>query len=314
MRILMIACVLVLQDAPAVVKRALPDDAPIANGKRAVDVDRAQRILGSDVPSEITAYTAEGPHPNSNQSKPRWTATVVRIDTTHGPADLAVSGLLSENMVGRVRISGLQEKHVPSDFLRQFGGFEYETGSLSEPAATLDDVRTTAAAGKDEEAALLRALLAVRTGMSRITPLSLVIVDRIQKKQKKADEADALFKVYDEVSKSTDALTFLRADARKRLRDLAAASAGHARTIGDGIRSGNFAAADKAQQTLSSSCGACHGNFISVFRPERARRKLGDGYFRVGFDLIPQGDADPKLLEAIAGGVRRAMVMLRESR
>lgn len=306
---------LLLQDAPDAVKRVLPEDATIERATRAVDVERVQKIMGGgEVARAITVYTARGVHPGSSRENPNWTATVVKIETPLGPAELGVSALLEEDMVGRVRISGVAPEKVPAEFLRQFGGFEYVSSSLLAPPSALEDVRKRAAAAKDEEGKTLQALLTVRSSMSQVSPTNMVIVERIQKKEKKTSEAEALVKLFEDAAKAADGLTFLKEDLRKRFRDLANASAGHARTLVSALRAGEFQRADQAQQTLSSSCGACHGSYIRLLRPERAKRSIGDGYFRVGFDVLAEPGADPKLQEAIAAGVRRALVLLSQSR
>ncbi len=293
-----------------VVKRVLPEGAAPGRSKRAVDAERARAALGADPAAEVTVWTAAGSHPMSNRSSSQWSATVVRIDTPHGPADLAVAALLDEHMVARVRIAGLPADKVPTDFLRRLGGFEYAAGSLEQPVSTLEAAQKKAAEGKDAEALLMRALLHVRSSMSQVTPANSVIVDRILKKERKPAEAEALSKIFEEMSRSSDALTFLRDDQRKRLRDLSGSHAASARAAAAAIRAGDWKRADDSLQAISTGCAGCHGQFARLFRPERAKRGIGDGYFRVGFDVLAEPGADPKLTDAIAAGVRRALVLL----
>jgi hypothetical protein len=281
---------------------------------RGIDVDRARKALGGEVPAEVEAWTATGRHAMSSRESSDWTAVVLKIDTPHGPAELAVSALLAEQMVGRVRLAGLPAGKTPSEFLRRFGGFEYATASLAEPAATLEAAQKKAAEAKDADATVLRALLAIRSAMCHLTPNSSVVVDRIQKKERKAAEAEAIQKIFEEMAKAADGLSFLKDESRRRLRDLSGVNAGQARTLAAALRAGDWKRADDAHRAIAVGCAACHGTYPRLLRPERARLGIGDGYFKVGFDLVPEPGADAKTLDAIAVGVRRAMVLLSHSR
>lgn len=299
---------LLLQDGDAA-RRVLPDEVRVEKVDLAVDVERARRALAADPPARIEAWRAEGKHFASPRGSSAWAATVVRIDTPAGAVDVAVSILEGEDMIARVRVSGAGAAKIPQEFLRRFGGLEIDGEALLEPRSTLEAARAKAE-GKDADAAVLRALLSIRGSMCAFHPVHNAATERLRKRERKSDEAEALARLFDDMSKAAPDLSFLREESRKRLREYSVAASGQAKAIADGLRAGDFAKAEKAKEAVGDSCNACHGQFRRPLRSERARRKIGDGYFVVGYDVVAEPGADPKALQAVADGVRRASVLL----
>lgn len=70
----------------------------------------------------------------------------------------------------------------------------------------------------------------------------------------------------------------------------------------------DFVAAQSAYDDIA--CNKCHGSFRKAFKDRRQALQIGDGYFQVGHDVLPAKKGADAASQAVAAGVRKALLIL----
>jgi hypothetical protein len=65
---------------------------------------------------------------------------------------------------------------------------------------------------------------------------------------------------------------------------------------------------------VGEQCSKCHSGTRKLFRPARAERGIGNGNFAIGVDIAASSGEFVEAQQAVARGVRKALLMLAEAK
>lgn len=244
------------------------------------------------------------------------TACVTTVTAPKGPLRLAVVVGKDPRSLHSIQHVGLlshkEDKAIADDlFLAQFLE-RTATANAYNPPATLDE-----AAKKDDPE--VKRLLEFLQLMNRNHELYYGLVnDKIPKKNPEAAaDAKALSALLEEArSKGGQFSGILKPDELKLFDRQAregqeAAKRGEtalAKKDASGKPAPDFVAAQGAYDELG--CAKCHGSFRKAFQERRQALQIGNGYFKVGHDVVAAKKGAEAASQAVATGVKKALLIL----
>ncbi len=223
-----------------------------------------------------------------------------------------------ELLIAAVQEAGKLPDGLPDGFLDGFRNKALTSCSFR-PTSDLEVFRKQAAAGADDAAKQLQTLLLLNEHMLQVEVAEDAWEEGTAKPEAKA-HAKKMAEEYEKARTYLDqasGFVFKAAspsDPAKAERQQAALAkaaekaSGEVKSFVEAAGSGDAAAARKRLKGVS--CGSCHANYRKAFRQVRLDRGIGDGYFLPGHDLLPVPDAARPAAEAVAGAVRKALLLI----
>ena len=264
---------------------------------------------------KVTLHTSKGlPNPEdaTDVYETAWTVVVDPLAVTawRDPDT-------GELTVVSVHATGKLPAGLPEDYLGRFAKKVLSPNS-SNPPDMLRDLRAKAAAGADDKAKQLQALLSLNEAMMRVENREDAwdeVADRPEGKAVAKEMVEALEKALGGLKQAgfvfTEASAADAPKAERQTAGLAKAAekaSGEAKAFLEAAEAGN---GKLARQRLNAvSCGSCHANNRKVFRQARLARGIGDGYFMPGHDLQPVPDDAKAGAEAVGQAVRKGLLLI----
>lgn len=323
MRAAIVVVLLLLPAQDDVVKKIVSDADKVKKLSRKISKesrDKIEKALGekladADLAPPLWECLSTVPMVSS-MNKTKVLVTTVTVKGPKGPIRLGVAAATVEGTLHVVRLlENGDDKSLESKlFLSQFEGLEYAP-SLWSPADALA-AASRKAAGADDASKEIDTVLKVNATMRAVGPQWERLLAGIEKKDKSAaDEIAGMDKAFDESIRAASASKFLSPARLEKFK----ASASGARTelaelkkLIEGMKFDD--AFKKTGQIDSLTCGKCHGSIRGHFREGRAARGVGNGFFSTKLEIaVP----DPKLeasYQAVATGVRKAILLATEAR
>ncbi|MFN3484498.1 MAG: hypothetical protein ACK44W_03325 [Planctomycetota bacterium] len=306
-----------------VVKKVAPDAERVRKVARKLapgareKIEKAlgERLAEADLVAPLFECYATVPSVSSME-KTRLVVAVVSGRGPKGPFRLAVAVAPGEDTVHAVRVlENADEKVLESKaVLAQFQGFEYTANLYSPPqnlAAALGK-----AAGKDEAAREVDALVRMSLGMRAVGPVWDRLLEKIDRKEAAAGE-DLVFlgRAFDESAKLVAEARFLKVPQQERFRQYAAGARADLEELGQFLKEGKFDEAyRKSGEIDSQRCARCHGAYRGRFREARSERGLGNGYFSTRLEVAVSDARHEASVEALARTVRKAVLLIEETK
>jgi hypothetical protein len=252
----------------------------------------------------------------SSMSKTKCLVTVVTVKGAKGPIRIGVAAATVESTLHTVKIleNGDDRALESKLFLSQFEGFEYTPNIWNSPETLAAAIKK--AAGSDEAAKELDALLKVNATMRSVGPMWERMLAAIDRKDKSAaDEIGAMDRAFDESSKVVSASKFMTATKQDKFKTAAAGARTDLADLKSLISAMKFDEAFKKTGEIDSTrCARCHGGYRRAFRDGRLEKNLGNGYFSTKLEVaVP----DPKLeasYQAVAQGIHKAILLATEAK
>ena len=227
---------------------------------------------------------------------------------TSNPAPFAT--VESTLHVVRILDNGDDKGLEAKSFLGQFEGLEYSMNLWNAPGVLADAIKK--AAGTDDAAKELDTLLKVNGTMRAAGPMWERLLAGIEKKDKAAgDEISAR----DKSIKAATGSKFLSPARQDKFKIAAAGTRTDLGELKSLIAASKFDEAFKKSGEIDSArCAKCHGPNRGTFRDGRNSHGIGNGYFSTKLEVaLP----DPKLeasYQAVATGVRKAILLASEAK
>jgi hypothetical protein len=264
--------------------------------------ERFEKATGREAPAKVSCVEARAKV--MGDAPVRVVLVVVAIETPAGPAKLGVCIAPDASSLVRVRLLDHAEPKgtETSAFFRQF--FLYAYAAAERPWSDLDAARKKA----DDGDRKLRALFAMKKAMRALALLDESLGAKLEAGKAGADDARAIAKLFDDVEKED--LSFIGA---ARAKALAASLANAKSMVGEveaALKAGRLEKAKTAAAAFRDSCNGCHGGSMAPFQQARADAGISNGLFRPDFDLLPDPKLDDKIEEAVAKGVKAAVLLV----
>ena len=266
--------------------------------------ERFAKATGRDAPEKISYVEARAKV--MGEAPVRVAIIVVAIETPAGPAKLGIciapdaSSLVRARLIDHAEPKGTET----SAFFRQFFLYAYAADSVAKPWSDIDAARKKADDGDKK----LRALFAMKKAMRALARLDESLGAKLEAGKATVEDARAILKLFDDVAKEDT--TFIGAAREKAL----AASLANAKSmLGDveaALKAGRMEKAKTAAAAFRDSCNACHGGSMAAFQQARADAGISNGFFRPDFDLLPDSKLDDRIEEAVAKGVKAAVLLV----
>jgi hypothetical protein len=252
----------------------------------------------------------------SSMNKTRVLVTVVTVKGPKGPIKLGVSAATVENALHVVRIleNGDDKSLETKTFLGQFEEFEYTPNVWNAPSQLADAIKKSS--GSDDAAKELDTLLRVNSSMRAVGPMWDRILAGIEKKDKSvADEIPPMDKAFEDSIKAAAGSKFLSPARQDKYKTAAVGTQKDLAELKSLIAGMKFDEAFKKTGTIDSNCcGKCHGPLRGFFREGRLSHNIGNGYFSTKLEVAMP---DPKLeasYQAVATGIRKAIMLATEAK
>jgi hypothetical protein len=236
-----------------------------------------------------------------------FTACVTAVPGPKGPVRLAVvvgkdhRGLQSIQRV--VLLSHKEDKAVEGEaFLGQFLE-RTATANAWNPPSALDE-----AAKKDDPE--VRRLLEFLRQMFRNHERYEALSAKLPKKDAGAGEdAKSLAGLFEGLRGQADGFgALLKPDEGALFERYAREGQESAKRVESALAKKDFVAAQAALDEMG--CAKCHGSFRKAFQTRRQALQIGDGYFKVGHDVLPAKPGAEESSQAVATGVKKGLLIL----
>jgi hypothetical protein len=253
----------------------------------------------------------------SSMARTRCLVTVVSVKGPKGLIKVGVAAATVETTLHTVKIlENGDERAIESKlFLAQFEGLEYTPNVWNSPD-TLAGAIKKAAAGGDDAAKEIDALLKMNGSMRAVGPMWDRMIAGIEKKDKSAaDEIGAMEKVFDESAKIVGYAKFMSAAKQDKFKQSASGAKSDLGDLKKLIEGMKFDEAFKKSGEIDSArCAKCHGAYRRAFRDGRLAQSLGNGYFSTRLEVaLP----DPRLeasFQAAATAIHKAILIATEAK
>jgi hypothetical protein len=321
-----LAAVLLLAVAPQddVVKKVVPDAERVKKvAKKIPPAGQAkiEKALGEKLgPADLSPvlYECDSTVPKvSSMEKQRCLVTVVTVKGAKGPVKLGVAAVPVEKTLHVVKVleNGDDKALESKSFLGQFEGLEY-TEHLYNPPGVLSEAIQKAKDPRDDAARELDLLLRLNVQMRAVGPAWERLREKLEKKDKTAaDDAAAMGKAMEDANRMIVAAKFLKPTQHDKFRGFASGAVSDLAEVKRLVDGGKFEDAYRRTGEIDSArCAKCHGAYRLSFKEARFTHQLGNGYFSTRLEVAAP---DPKLeasYQAVATGVRKALLLLSEAR
>jgi len=295
-----------IKKLPKKISRESRDKIEKALGEKLADAELAPQLW--ECMSTVPAV--------SSMAKTKVLVTVVPVKGPKGLIKVGVAAATVETTLHVVRLleNGDDRNLEAKLFLGQFEGLEYSPNVWNPPDMLAGAIKK--AAGADDAAKELETLLKVNGTMRTVGPMWERLVAGIEKKDKAAaEEIAGMDKAFEESIKAATGSKFLspaRQDKFKTAASGTRAELADLRKLIDGLKFDDEF--KKTGQIDSACCGKCHGPLRGLFRDGRTSHNIGNGYFSTKLEVaVP----DPKLeasYQAVAAGVRKAILIATEAK
>lgn len=301
------------------IKKIIPDAEKVKKVVRKIGPESRRKIesaLGQALEEKdltVTLYEAFAPVEAVSPTE-KIKVSIVTV-STRGPKGLVrigVAASLEDKVLGVVKIlENGDDKAIESPaFMIQFDGFFY-TADLYNPPTVLAELFRSAE--QDRE---LTVLVKQSGWMHRIGAHWDALTEKLEAKDRGSlehvKESERLFA---EVARQAPSISFLKDSQKDRFKGTAEAVVRYLKGVGQKISDGDYdEALRELYQAQSTTCGKCHGSFSRVFREERAKKKLGNGYFILDHDVHAPLAAPPETAQAVATAVKKALLLMSEAK
>ena len=307
-----------------VVRKIVPDAEKIKRVPRRISPaarEKIEKALGEKLdPADLApvVWEAYATVPSvSSMDKTLVRVVVATAKGPRGPVRVGVAAATLENTVHAVKIlDNADVKALESrDFLGQFAGFEYTPNLYSGPAVLSTALRK-ASDGKDEAAKELDAVIRMSVLMRAVGPAYERLLDHLEKKDRgAADEVAELDHVFEESIRLLPAAKFLRPTQVEKFKGFAQEGRADLAELRGLLDGGRFEDAyRKAGRLEADRCSRCHGAYRRTFREARLEREVGNGHFSTKVDVAVPEKAHEASYQAVAAGVKKALLIAAEAR
>jgi Na+-translocating ferredoxin:NAD+ oxidoreductase RnfG subunit len=297
------------------VKKTCPDATEVAKSARRLDAEGRKKVeeaLGATLPDEDLRepiFEAKATVPEvggSDKVAILWMAVTVK--GPKGTVRVAVAKTESEPVVAGVAV--LKNDDLPAAaekaFLKQFESMLLSS-NLHQPPAKLEEARK--AGGQAD------ALLATQARMHKVGAAWDRLEVLVEKQDAKAkDEAEAVKALFGDVEAMAPKYEFLTEGQRTRLAKNLKAAAEQVKELAELVASKKWTEATQRAHETVESCSKCHSGMRRQFRAKREDLGLGNGNFVLDLDVTPTADDARGVQQAVATGVRKALLILSEAR
>jgi len=252
----------------------------------------------------------------SSMSKTKCLVTIVTVKGAKGPIRIGVAAATVETTLHTVKIleNGDDRALESKLFLSQFEGFEYTPNIWNSPDTLSGTMKK--AAGADDAAKELDALLKVNGYMRSVGPMWDRMLAAIDRKDKSAaDEIGAMDRAFDESIKVVSASKFLTATKQDKFKASAAGARTDLGELKNLIGAMKFDEAFKKTGEIDSArCARCHGAYRRTFRDGRLEKNLGNGYFSTKLEVAVPEPKSEVSYQAVATAIRKAILLATEAK
>jgi hypothetical protein len=291
-------------------KAVVPTVRDLERTERTLDArarERFKAATGAEAPERVVVWRGRA---RLTAGEPLAVEIVaVPIRTPKGAATLGIAA--ADGSVAGVRLLEHAEAKGTegADFFRQFFLYAFSRDAIARPVSTLEAAMKRAADGNDAEARRLRPLFELRRIMRRMVERNDDLADKLLAGKATAEDAREVAALFDGAPAALEDAAFLGERAKALAAEFEKAKR-MAQEVEGHLKAGRASKAKETATAFRSMCNVCHGPYLGAFARAREEAGLGNGYFRPGFDLQPDPKLDDAIEEAVAKGVRAAVLIL----
>jgi hypothetical protein len=297
------------------VKKTVPDAREIRKSARALDAEGRKRVeeaLGKAISDadaaepvwELRAVVAEVG--GSEPVPVLWTA--VTVAGPKGEIRVGVARAADDGVVVGVAI--LKDGGSPAAgdhaFLKQFESFVLSE-NLKQPPSKLEEARKAAGLGAVLGATMTQMF---KVGMSWERLEALLVKEDVAAKA----EAETIAAAFQEVAGHVAKFEHQKEGQRERFAKNLERSRDDVKKLVPLIEAKKFADARQSAGDIAEQCSKCHSGTRTPFRTKREELGIGNGNLVLGVDIAASSDEAKEVQQAVATGVRKALLILAEAK